>query len=663
MPATPKLLGGRYQFIQTLNTHEAGKTLLAADTHYPGHPKCVVRQLRLPTRNPMTRKFILSLLKKKVEVLEVIGQHEQVPSTFAAFDTKNSFYIVQEFIPGRSLQEEIVANHPWSQTDVLYLLKEVLPVMAFAQDHGVVHGNLKPSKLIRHQEHNRLIVLDFGSIKTISKHVSSKSTDQGSESSPEPHPLYLAPEQFRRQSLFCSDHYALGMLAIQALTGLPAEKLPSGQDADLHQEIIALLESIPRLGTNTASLLARMVHPNPQQRYQKAVDILSDLERLDGLGPPASHMVVESALHPIEDNGVDVDNQPTRKFPHAVLGVTGALLLALVALGVLLKWPQRWMARQHIQQGAALQAADNPEAAIAQYTQAIKLVPNHSEALVERGQLYFETGDTEAALTDITKAIEKTPTNATYLYHRANVRFGMGDVQGAIEDYTEAIANDSQFVKAYVNRGSARAAWGDDAGAIEDYTQAIALTGPPETEAAAYLNRCLSHSNLGDQVLALEDCTQAINLRPSHGLAYQNRGLVRRRLGDFQGSLRDYNIAIQIDPDTPDPYYNRALTRQAMDDLPGTMQDLTKAIAIDPDHVLAIYDRGLLQADLGNITAALADLRTASQLCLDLGRTGCYEDAQYHISQLQSASATPANQESAAASTAPENEAPADPEN
>jgi len=110
---------------------------------------------------------------------------------------------------------------------------------------------------------------------------------------------------------------------------------------------------------------------------------------------------------------------------------------------------------------------------------------------------------------------------------------------------------------------------------------------------------------------------------------------VRRRLGDFQGSLQDYNIAIQIDPDRPDPYYNRALTRQAMNDLVGALDDFSKAIAIAPDYVFAFYDRGLLHAELENWSQALDDMRQASQLCLDLGRTGCYEDAQYQINQIQ----------------------------
>ncbi|MDB9526733.1 tetratricopeptide repeat-containing serine/threonine-protein kinase [Oscillatoria sp. CS-180] len=647
MSATQKLLGGRYQIVQVLSAHPAGQTFLAADIHYPGHPRCVVRQLRLPTRNPMTRKFIFSLLRKKVEVLEVIGQHEQVPSTFAAFDFEQSFYVVQEFIPGRSLKEELVSGQPWSQSDALYFLKEVLPVVAFAQERGVVHGNLKPSKLIRHQKDNRLVVLDFGAIKSISQNVFSRDAVFSSHHSPPSSRFYLAPEQFQGQSTFCSDHYALGMLTVQALTGLAAEELPAAQHPNLRQEIVGLLEGIPGLSVNMISLLARMVHPSPDRRYQKATDVLSDIEQIDSQTIADLPITIQPSVpaRRMTLSATTPQRSFTRKLPWKVIGVAGIAFLALLAGLVALELPQRFLAKRHMRD-AEIAKLNDPDGAINRYTRAIQLFPNNPEALSERSQLQFELGDTEAALADITRAIELVPQHPNYLYDRGNLRFAVGDVQGAIEDYTQSIRHDATFTKAYVNRGSARAAWGDDQGAIEDYTQALELEPSAEVEAAAYLNRCLSYSNVGEQVAALDDCSAAIGLRPSHGLAYQNRGLVKRRLGDFKGSLQDYNIAIKIEPDSSDSYYNRGLTRQAMDDIPGAMEDFSKAIAIDSDYVFAVYDRGLLQADLGNTSAAITDLQKASQLCLDLGRTDCYEDAQYQLSRLQATSTPQVPEES-----------------
>lgn len=640
MSAANKLLGGRYKFIEMLSADEISKTLLVADVHYPEHPKCVVRQLRLPTRNPVTLKFIIKLLKKKAEVLETLGQHQQIPSLFSSFEGDHHFYMVREFIPGRSLESELIPSQPMSKAAVFSLLKQSLTTLAFAQEHGVVHGRLKPSKIIRHATDHHLILLDFGSLEHISQEVTHKDTLQIPYRSPLRDRIYRAPEQYQGQAQFGSDHYAIGMIAIQALTGLPAEELPDANHPTIHQEIISLLERVPDLGLNTTSLLARMVHTNPNLRYQNASEILADLDRLKDSPPVTAELPttlstsLKSSPIPATPDASTSAIAPTKRRFWPVMGVSGLVALALLLGIVGLKLPQRVFANYRIRNAQA-EAGNDPAAAIAHYTRALELNPQNAQALAERSQLHFAAGDTEAALTDITKALEQEPDNPNFAYHRGNFRFTIGDIQGAIQDYTTTIQRNTSFPKAYVNRGSARAEWGDDQGAVEDYTKAIALDPPVETKAAAHLNRCLSYSNLDEQPLALEDCSAAIDLRPSHGLAYQNRGLVRRRLGDFQGAVQDYNIAIQIEPESPDPYYNRGLARQEMNDVKGATDDFTQAIAIDPNYFFAYYQRGLLQAEVGDATQAISDFSQASEICLELGRQQCHEDAQYQISRIQ----------------------------
>ncbi|MEO1209041.1 MAG: protein kinase family protein [Cyanobacteria bacterium J06638_20] len=693
MSTANKLLGERYQFIEVLGSSQMGQTLLVADVHYPGHPKCVLRQIRLPTRNPMTLKFLLRLLEKKVEVLHNIGQHKQIPSTFSSFQANRSFYLAQEFVPGRSLKEELLPGQPMAEPIVLAFLQEALTVLAYAQEHGVIHGSLKPSKLIRHETDDYLVILDFGRIRDLSQDMASRETTAGYPQSGAATRVYIAMEQRTGRPRFCTDHYALGMIAIQALTGLPVEELPEASHPNTQKAIVSLLQNIPGLGLNTASLLARMVHTNPDRRYQKAVEILADLERLQqdpqasiagkpitGIasfsggalsgapiagtpiaGTPVNnnHSISGTPISAIPTGGsgqqptvIETDEpdtrlptiqQPNQKRSWAFLGAAGIAVCLALAGVFAWKLPQRFLATQRIRNAEAAEATQDFDTALSHYTRSLELYPDNPQALAHRSQLAFEQGDTEMALADITRAIELAPENQTFSYERGNIRFAVGDTQGAIADYTSAIQQDETFVKAYVNRGSARAAWGDDEGAVEDYTEALQLDPPVDVEAAAYLNRCLSHSNLGEQVLALEDCSEAIDLRPSHALAYQNRGLVRRRLGDSQGALQDYNIAIQIEPDSPDPYYNRGLTRQLMNDLPGAMQDFTQALTIAPDYVFALYDRGLLNVELGNRADAIADFRSASQVCLELGRTGCYEDALYQISLLEDESSQPSD--------------------
>lgn len=636
MSTVNKLLGGRYQFIQVLGANEINQTLLVADVHYPGHPKCVIKQIPLPTRNPMTLKFLLGLLQKKVEVLEAIGRHDQIPSTFASFEANQNFYIVQEFILGRSLEKELVPGKPMPRERVLPMLRELLSILAFAQEHGVVHGCIKPSNVIRRREDGKLVLLDFGLAKDIHREVSA--WEETPSAKQQARRVYLPLEQRQGAARFCSDHYALGMIAIQALTGLPVEELPDAEHPDIYQAITALLKENAQLQGTIATVLARIVHPDPERRYQHATDILKDLDRLiSGAAEPDTRPQPPSDSPVAAPASTESPAQPMspRRSRWRRWALAGLVLLALGGGSWGLRVPQRLLVSRHLSAAEAAAQANNPDAAIDHYSRVLTWQPNHLKALLSRARQYQETGQSEAAMADLTTAIAAHPENAEPAYARGNLRFTLGDIEGAIADYTRAIRQRPDYVKAYVNRGSARAEWGDDQGAVEDYTEAIALDPPIEQRAAAYLNRCLSYSNLGQQMAALEDCTEAISLRPSHSLAYQNRGLVRRRLGELQGSLQDYNIAIRLAPDSADPYYNRGLTRKALEDYTGALDDLSQAIALNPSHAFAYYDRGLLQAQLGKTAAAIADFEAAAQTCLDLGRISCYEDAQYQLRQLR----------------------------
>jgi tetratricopeptide (TPR) repeat protein len=643
MPDKNHLLGGRYQFIQVLGTKDLNQTLLVADVQQSGHPKCVLKQIRLPTHNPTTLRFILSLLKKKLEVLKTVGQDDRIPETFAFFEDRQNFYLVQEFIPGRSLQSELEAGNPWPENKLRAVLRAVLEILVFLQENGVTHGNLKPTNIIRHQKTGQLILLDFSLLKDLSREVTGRAIAENGRL-PEDW-VYMPQEQRQGRSRFCSDHYALGIIAVQAATGLPASKIPDADDPEVHRKLKSLLQTAPDLSPETIHFIEYLVAPQSDHRSQKAKTLLRALTTQHAkplktkgslpLSAPASPLPLPTPPTPVAAAPAAPSPSPSPGRRWGWVGLGLAAVLSVATALVALRVPQRLWAYPYWQQAQVATAAGDDQQALAAYDRVLALRPNHSEARAARGQLYADQGDLEAALADLSEAIALDPTIAEWRYQRGNVRFAAGDVQGAIDGYTEAIRQDGSFVKAYLNRGTARAEWGDDQGAVEDYTQALALDMSPETQAAAYLNRCLSYSNLEQQGQALSDCSEAINLRPSHELAYENRGLVRRRLGDFQGAIQDYNIAIQIAPDSPHPYYNRALARQELGDLSGAMADFSQAIALDPEYIFAFYDRGLLRAQMGEREEAISDLETAAQQCLDLGRVQCYEDAQYQIEQLQ----------------------------
>ncbi|MEB3267391.1 MAG: protein kinase family protein, partial [Leptolyngbya sp.] len=493
MSGKNRLLGGRYQFIQVLGTGHQSQTLLVADVHYPGHPKCVVKQLPLPTRNPTTLKFILSLLRKKIEVLEMLGRDDRIPDTFGFFEDQQSFYLVQEFVPGRSLSDELAPGEPWPQVKLVAFLREMLQILAFLQEHGVTHGNLKPTNIIRHQADRRLVLCDFNLLKDLGREVLGRElAEQGRLKQSW---VYVAPEQRLGRPRFCTDHYALGIVAIQAATGLPMDKLPDAEDPDVHRKLTTVLQNAADISINLASLIARMVHPDGDRRHQKAVELLADLHRLTVPGSQQPLPLVDETIAFPTPESATTDPQAGKRSLGLSLGtrgrwvamVIGAAIATLIGLWVF-RVPQRVWAQRYLQTAETAQASGDTQAALDQYNRVLELLPQHAPALAARGTLFNQLGETEAALQDLTAALDQEPDQGEWLYQRGNVRFRAGDIEGAIKDYTQALDVDSTLVNAYMNRGSARAEWGDDQGAVQDYTQALALTPESDTQAAAYVN-------------------------------------------------------------------------------------------------------------------------------------------------------------------------------
>ncbi|MGB3492512.1 MAG: protein kinase family protein [Elainellaceae cyanobacterium] len=657
-----QLLGSRYQFVQLLSSSESGKTYLVTDSFFDDQPKRVVKQLPLQGKTPKAMSFILMLLGKKAEALKHMGTHDQIPKIIDYFEENKSFYLVEEYIEGRSLVDLLKPGQRLPEEVVQHLLQEILKILLVVHGWGVIHRSIKPSSIIQRQNDGKLVLTGFGVFKEI-----SAQSGKGSNGS-EPHsyksiPVYMPPEQGNGKRQFNHDIYAVGMIGIQALTGLSAEDLQQLRQTRTSQGGVP--ESLSWLNYARASpgfckLLDRMTHLQVKRRYNTAAGVLEDLKSIADqphLAPPtpgealgfqamSQPMTSEAAetLSPLQfANGsaprVIAKKQPTKK--RSSISRTLLVLLALGGLGLvagllLNQVPQRLWAAYNLRQGQTLEAQGDEETAIAQYTRAISIFPS-AQAYLNRGLAYYQTDQWQMAQDDLTQAIELDDSNTEAYFSRGNIRYGLGDRQGAIEDYTSAIQHDPTVTRPYVNRGTVRADLGDDQGAIEDYSQAI--QNDPSL-AAAYLNRCLSRSNLGDHQGAIADCVQASRLEPNSVEAFQNRGLVRRRLGDPVGAIEDFNIAINLDPQDADPYYNRGLARLEVGDLDGAIADYTQAIELDSSHALAFYDRGMAQWELGNVEAAIADLEKSAKLCLDSSLIDCYEDAQYQIQRIQ-ASAEP----------------------
>ncbi|MBE9198865.1 MULTISPECIES: CHASE2 domain-containing serine/threonine-protein kinase [unclassified Nodularia (in: cyanobacteria)] len=267
------LLGGRYQISKILGAGGFGRTFIAKDTQRPGNPVCVVKQLMPARRDPKFLQVARRLFNTEAEILEVLGKHQQIPELLAYFEDNQEFYLIQEYIPGHTLNEElppvqVVQNEAF----VIDMLKGVLEVLVFMHERRIIHRDIKPTNIIRCSKDNRLVLIDFGAVKLMqppnSEQTELATVAIGTRG-------YAPPEQFAGHPRLSSDIYALGIIAIQAITGIPPQELKADFDTGN-----IMWRQTAKVSDKLAEILDKMVRYHFSDRYQTAADVMQDLNHL-----------------------------------------------------------------------------------------------------------------------------------------------------------------------------------------------------------------------------------------------------------------------------------------------------------------------------------------------------------------------------------------------
>ncbi len=272
------LLNQRYKVTGPLGSGGFGKTYLASDTQRPGHPECVVKHLQPARQDQEFLDVARRLFKTEGEILELLGKSDRIPQLLAYFEENQEFYLVQQFIPGHSLTQEIKSGKPLSEVQVIDLLQDVLQVLNFVHSHHVIHRDIKPANLIRRQQDNRLVLIDFGAVKQIQSQQieDNQSIAIGTAG-------YAPPEQLLGHPRLNSDIYALGMIGIEALTGIPAREFqrnPRGElifKSDSHDDEV-IWYKLANISEKLAPVLDKMIAYDFIQRYQSASEVLQSLQ-------------------------------------------------------------------------------------------------------------------------------------------------------------------------------------------------------------------------------------------------------------------------------------------------------------------------------------------------------------------------------------------------
>jgi eukaryotic-like serine/threonine-protein kinase len=249
--------------------------------------------------------------------------HPNICSVFD-FDTDGgSDFLVMEFVPGVSLHEKLhVASAMLDEVSSLGL--QLAAGLAAAHEQGVLHRDLKPSNL-RVTPDGRLKILDFGLAKFFHPEAGPEATlsaaDTTSISGTVP---YMSPEQLRGDALDArTDIYSAGAVLYELATGrrpFPERHFARLIDDILNNDPPPAARINREVSSELDSVLRKALAHRPEDRYQSARELHSDLERLSSAQIPlaatrrgTNRVLAGVALLGIAVAGVGIGWYATRK--------------------------------------------------------------------------------------------------------------------------------------------------------------------------------------------------------------------------------------------------------------------------------------------------------------------------------------------------------------
>jgi formylglycine-generating enzyme required for sulfatase activity len=263
-------LKNRYRAQRLLGQGGFGKTFKAIDEDRPGQPLCVIKQFAFSSDNPKHQQMALKLFYEEAQHLQSLGSHPQIPELLAYFDVDSQPYLVQQYIDGQDLEQELATEGAFSQQKIRELLESLLPVLDFLhnQSRPVIHRDIKPANIIRRRQDQALILVDFGAAKQATQTMLAKTgTTIGS-------PEFAAPEQTRGKPAFASDIYSLGVTCIHLLTAIsPFDLFDTSQDDWVWRDY--LLNN--RVDGSLGKVLDKSIVNAVGRRYQSAAEMLAAL--------------------------------------------------------------------------------------------------------------------------------------------------------------------------------------------------------------------------------------------------------------------------------------------------------------------------------------------------------------------------------------------------
>lgn len=265
-----------YQIICPISEGGFGTTYLVEDSHIhpPAERRRIIKQLKPIHNDPQTYEIIKERFRQEAKIIEELGKgHSQIPVLYGYFEEQGNFYLVEEYIEGKTLDQVVAQQGKLNESQVKTNLGHLLCVLEYLQNRKIIHRDIKPENIILREFDGLPVLIDFGTMKesmgtmmTPSGH-STRSIVIGT-------PGFMPPEQMAGRSVYASDIYALGLTAIYLLTG----KRPEELDSDPMTGDLLWQSHAPQVSPALVSILNQAIHSQAKERFLTAKQMAFALE-------------------------------------------------------------------------------------------------------------------------------------------------------------------------------------------------------------------------------------------------------------------------------------------------------------------------------------------------------------------------------------------------
>jgi eukaryotic-like serine/threonine-protein kinase len=334
-----QLIAGRYRVEELLGS--GGMGTVYRGMHVLMHKAVAIKVLhREMTERP---QLVARFQREAIAAARIDHQNVVAATDFGQLED-GSFYLILEYVQGRSLRSVLDSTPALPAARALHVTRQILAGLVAAHGAGVVHRDLKPDNvmLVEHGGDADFVkVLDFG-IAKITAAGSPGRTPLTQAGSVFGTPEYMSPEQARGAPADArSDLYAVGILLYQMLAG----RSPFADDSEIAMLAAQIAEPPPPLPDSVdpavAAIVMQLLAKEPEQRMQTAGEVL---QRLDAVGPQAAQAGAIGSAPTILQSAPTLPGPPRHAARVVVwaLGVGGVVVAsaALILLAVVVVRPR-----------------------------------------------------------------------------------------------------------------------------------------------------------------------------------------------------------------------------------------------------------------------------------------------------------------------------------